>query len=168
MRKEIVLGTVLLLPLIAAAADFTPLAVKPGLWEVTLTSKIQLPDAMLMNLPPDRRAQMEAMMSSRAGQPTVVKSCLTKESLSRALDFGADAKKTCQYKLVTSSASRQEVDIECTAKDGKTTSGKMTFEALSPESGRATMQMTQDGGTKMNMTINSRYLGADCGDVKPR
>ena len=30
MRKEIVLGTVLLLPLIAAAADFTPLAVKPA------------------------------------------------------------------------------------------------------------------------------------------
>jgi hypothetical protein len=44
----------------------------------------------------------------------------------------------------------------------------MTFEVLSPESGRATMQMTQDGGTKMNLTINTRYLGPDCGDVKPR
>jgi glutamate synthase domain-containing protein 2 len=166
MKKAIVIGT-LLLPLIAAAADFTPLAVKPGLWEVTMTSKIQLPDAMLANIPPDRRVQMETMMAGRGGQPTVVKSCLTKESLSRALDFSADAKKTCQYKLVTSSASKQEVDVECTA-NGKTTVGKMTFEALSPESGRATMQMMQDGGTKMNMTMNSKYLGPDCGDVKPR
>jgi len=44
----------------------------------------------------------------------------------------------------------------------------MTFEALSPESGRATIQMSQDGVQKMNMTVNTRYLGPDCGDVKPR
>jgi len=119
-------------------------------------------------MPPQARAQMESAMAGRGGQPTVVKSCLTKESLSRAMDFSSDAKKTCQYKLVNSSATRQELDVECTSKDGKTIIGKMTFEALSSESGRATMLMTQDGGTKMNMTINTRYLGPDCGDVKPR
>ena len=166
MKKAIAMGT-LLLPLIAAAADFTPLAVKPGLWEVTMTAKVQLSEAMLANIPPDRRAQMEAMMAGRGGQPTVVKSCLTKEKLSKALDFASDAKKTCQYKLVTSSATKQELEVQCTA-NGKTTVGKMTFEALSPESGKAIMQMTQDGGTKVDMTINSRYLSPDCGDVKPR
>jgi hypothetical protein len=168
MKREIVMGTVLLLPLIAAAADFQPLAVKPGLWEATMTSKVQLPDAMLANVPPERRAQMEAMMAGRGGQATVVKSCLTKDSLSRPLNFNNDARKTCQYNLVAASSTKQEVDIQCTAKDGKSTVGKMTFEVLSPESGRATMQMTQDGGTKMNLTINTRYLGPDCGDVKPR
>jgi hypothetical protein len=44
----------------------------------------------------------------------------------------------------------------------------MTFEALSPESGRVTMLMSQDNGTKINITVNTRYLGPDCGDVKPR
>ena len=139
MRKEIVLGTVLLLPLIAAAADFTPLAVKPGLWEATVTTQMQLPDAMLANLPPERRAQMQAMMAGRMGQPNVVKSCLTKDSLSKALNFGATGeKRNCQFNLVTSSATKQQADIECTSDRGKVT-GSMTFEALTSESGRVTM-----------------------------
>ncbi len=167
MRKEILIGTVLLLPLIAAAADFTPLEVKPGLWEATVTTKIQLPDAMLANIPPERRAQMETMMAGRGGQPSAIKSCLTKESLSRALNFNTDQKKICQYKLVSSSPTKQQVDIECTSDRGKLT-GNMLFEALSPESGKATIQMSQDGGTKMNITVSTRYLGPDCGDVKPR
>ncbi len=167
MKKEIVTGIVLLLPPIAAAADFTPLEVKPGLWEATVTTKMQLPEAMLANVPPDRRAQMEAMMAGRGGQPTAVKSCLTKESLSRALNFNADQRKTCDYKLVSSSATKQQVEIQCTSDRGKLT-GNMTFEALSPESGRATIQMSQDGGTKMNITVSTKYLGPDCGDVKPR
>jgi glutamate synthase domain-containing protein 2 len=161
------MGTFLLLPLIAAAGDFTPLGLKPGLWEMTMTSKVQLSEAMLANMPPDRRAQMEAMMNGRAGQPMVVKSCLTKESMSKALNFNSDQKKNCQYNVVSSSATRQQVDVACTTDKGRTT-GTMTFEATSPESGKAIMQMSQDGGTKMNITINSRYLGLDCGDVKPR
>ena len=167
MRTGIVIGAMLLLPLIAAAGDFTPLAVKPGLWEATVTTKMQLPDAMLSQVPPDRRAQMEAMMTGRGGQPMTVKSCLTKEALSHALDFGAQQRKNCQYKLVSSSSTKQEADVECTSDRGKIT-GKMMFEALSPESGKVTMQMFQEGGMKMNITVNTRYLGPDCGDVKPR
>jgi hypothetical protein len=168
MRKEIMVGTLLLLPLLATAGDFTPLAVKPGLWEATASTKMQLSEAMLANIPPDRRAQMEAMMAGRMGQPMVVKSCLTKESLSKALNFGAtDQRKNCQYNLVNSTSTRQQVEIVCTTDKGKLT-GNMTFDALSPESGRVVMQMSQDNGTKIDITINTRYLGPDCGDVKPR
>ena len=167
MKNSIIIGTLMALPLIATAGDFTPLGLKPGLWEATTTTKIQLSEAMLANIPPDRRGQMEAMMNGRAGQPMVVKSCLTKESLSKALNFNSDQKKNCQYNVVSSSATKQQVDVACTTDKGRTT-GAMTFEATSPESGKAIMQMTQDGGTKVNININMRYLGADCGDVKPR
>jgi len=144
------------------------LAVKPGLWEATVNTKMQLSEAMLANIPPDRRAQMEAMMAGRMGQPTVVKSCLTKDSLSKALNFGAtDQRKNCQYNLVNSTSTKQQVEIVCASEKGKVT-GDMTFEALSPESGRVTMLMSQDNGTKINITVNTRYLGPDCGDVKPR
>jgi hypothetical protein len=98
MRKEIVMGTVLLLPLLAAAADFTPLGLKPGLWESTVNMKTSgspmanIPpeqrsqmEAAMANMPPERRAQMQAMMAGR-GQPTVTKVCMTKESMSKALD----------------------------------------------------------------------------------
>lgn len=165
MKREIVLGIVLLLPLLAAAADFTPLAMKPGLWEVTVTTKMQLPDSVLANMPAQARAAMEGRM-----QGTVVKSCLTKESMSRALDFNNDARRTCQYTLVSSSPTKQVVNVECTTKSGKST-GTMTFEALSPESGSGTMDLTMDsasGQMKSKMTFASKYLGPDCGDVKPR
>ena len=144
MKNSIIIGTLMALPLIATAGDFTPLGLKPGLWEATTTTKIQLSEAMLANIPPDRRGQMEAMMNGRA-----------------------DQKKNCQYNVVSSSATKQQVDVACTTDKGRTT-GAMTFEATSPESGKAIMQMTQDGGTKVNININMRYLGADCGDVKPR
>lgn len=173
MKKEIVMGAVLLLPLLAGAADFKPLAVKPGLWEMTVISKVQLPEDMLSQMPPDRRAQIEATMAARSGQaagPRVLKVCLDKDSLSRALNLGADTRQNCQRKLFSSSPTRQEVDVECTGDNGKL-AGRMTFEALSPESGRGTMQMTREGGMgmmKINVSVNTKYLGPDCGDVKPR
>lgn len=173
MKKEIVMGAVLLLPLVAGAADIKALAVKPGLWEVTVTSKVQLPDEMLSKMSPDQRAQMEAAMAARGGQasgPKVFKACLTQESLSRALNFGADGRQNCQRKLFSSSPTKQEVDVECTQENGKF-AGRMTFEALSPEAGKGTMQMTREGGMglmKINVAVSTRYLGPDCGDVKPR
>jgi len=180
MKKEIAIGAMLLLPLIAAAGDFTPLGLKPGLWESTVVTKMSgspmanfsaeqraKMDAAMANMPPDQRAKMEAMMGG-TGRPTVAKYCMTKEALSRAIDFGAnDARRHCQYNVVSSSATKQQANIECASEHGKFI-GNMTFEALSPESGRVTMQMSQDGGMKMEITVNSRYLGADCGDVKPR
>jgi len=121
MRKEIVMGTVLLLPLLAAAADFTPLGLKPGLWESTVNMKTSgspmanIPpeqrsqmEAAMANMPPERRAQMEAMMAGR-GQPTVTKVCMTKESMSKALDFGAQQRKNCQVKVVSSSSTSHDV-----------------------------------------------------------
>jgi hypothetical protein len=162
------IGAVLLMPVIAAAADFTPLAVKPGLWEATAITQMQVPDAMLANVPLDRRAQMQAMMAARMAQPRVSKSCLTKDSLSRALTFGAiPENQICQFNLVSSSAAKQQVGIECASDKGKVT-GSMTFEALTPESGRVTMRMSQDNGAKVDITVNTKYLGPDCGDVKPR
>jgi len=173
MKKQIVTGAVLLLPLIAAAADIKPLAVKPGLWEVTVTSKVQLPDALLSQMSPDRRAQMEANMAARSGQasgPKVVKVCLDKDSLSRALNLGADTRQNCRRKLFSSSPTRQEVDVECTQENGKF-SGRMTIETLSPDAFKGSMQMTREGGMgmmKINVSATTKYLGPDCGDVKPR
>jgi len=162
MKKEILAGAVLLLPLVAGAADIKPLAIKPGLWEMTTTKHVQLPAELLSKMAPDRKAQMET--------PTVARACLTPELLSRALNVGADERQSCQRKLVSSSASRQEVDVECTSQNGKV-AGRMVFEATSPESGKGTMQMTREGGMglmKINVSVSAKYLGKDCGDVKPR
>jgi hypothetical protein len=47
----------------------------------------------------------------------------------------------------------------------------MVFEAISPEAGKGTVDLTMDMGSgtmKSTMTISSKYLGPDCGDVKPK
>ena len=163
--KRIVMGALVLLPWVAVAADITPLGLKPGLWEVTVNTKMQLPEAVLANMP----AQARAAMDARA-QNIVVKSCLTKESMSRAMDFNNDPKRTCQSTLVSSTATKQVVNVECTTKNGKS-SGTMTFEAVTPESGAGSMELTMDSGAgtmKTKMTFSTKFLGADCGDVKPR
>jgi hypothetical protein len=171
MKKGIVMGAALLLPWMAGAADMKPLAMKPGLWEVTVTSKMELPADVLAKMSPDQRSRMDAAVAARGAQgPTVVKACLSADSLSRALNFGADGRQNCQRKLFSSSPAKQEVDVECTQENG-TFSGRMTFEAVSPESGKGTMQLTREGGMgllKINIAINTRYLGPNCGGVKPR
>jgi len=73
MRKEIVMGTVLLLPLLAAAADFTPLGLKPGLWESTVNMKTS--GSPMANIPPEQRSQMEAAMANMPPMPPSPAGC---------------------------------------------------------------------------------------------
>src|ERR1700683_5568406 len=78
------------------AADPTPLNLKAGEWEYSVTMKMtgmpqtpqqmpQIPPDQLPKLPPDQRARIEAAMknagSLAAGKPTVNRHCLKKEDL---------------------------------------------------------------------------------------
>ncbi len=83
------------LPLTAAlfctagwAADMTPMNVKTGQCESTITSEtsgqLPIPQEMLDKLTPEQRAKMEAAMKARGGQgdcTTTYKRCVTNEDL---------------------------------------------------------------------------------------
>ena len=74
----------LCIPMLALDARAESLNVKPGAWEMTMTtvaSGMKLSPEMAANMTSAQRVQMEQMMKARDGKPytMTVPSCLTKE-----------------------------------------------------------------------------------------
>lgn len=152
MLNRLALPTLALF-LFAAPAMTDNLNIKPGLWEFTSTSqtkgappisaqeKAEMEKAMA-SMPPDRRAKMEEAMKAAqagAGTPHVHKSCVTKEDLSKPMDFG-DEKQECKKTILKSTSSEQDVRVDCTSGTHKST-GTMHFVANNSESVTGAMDM---------------------------
>lgn len=155
-----------------AADNITPLNVKEGLWEVTVTHSMtgmpamNIPPETLAKMPPAQRAQVEGMMK---GTPTtdVRKECVTKEKLEKHSAF-TNNRGECARTVVSSTGSKLEVKFHCEDKQS-TSDGSFLMEAVGSDNVKGTMHMTSSGSSHnmtMDFTINSKYLGAACGDVK--
>jgi hypothetical protein len=177
MRKEFVIAAATF----AAGTACAQSQMKPGLWEMSHTMRSasgqmeqQMAQAQqqMANMPPEQRKMMEEMMAKRGvkmggGGPgsMTVKACVTKEMVERnempTQDRG-DCKKT-----VNRSGNTVKMSFTCT-NPPSTGEGQFTFS--SPEA--YTMKMvvnTQVQGRPetMNMEGTGKWLGADCGDIKP-
>ncbi|HUI78218.1 MAG TPA: DUF3617 family protein [Bryobacteraceae bacterium] len=178
MRNVIFLATALLMPLASwAADDIKPLGVKLGLWESMVTTQTSgmppIPEEVLSKLSPDQRARMEEAMKARqakGAQPRTNKSCLTKESLDKAMTFGNEGNQSCKRTVMTSNSSKQEIRFECS--DERTnikSTGTMHVEALNSENVKGSGQVSSGNGTNsMNIQISfsAKWLGSDCGALK--
>jgi len=179
----IVVPTALVGPTAIWAQDIKPIDIKPGLWENTTTTQMsgmtmpnmpQISPDKLAQMPPAQRAQVEAMMKGGGGAPqtNTTKVCITKENLSKPLA----GEKNCTYKLVSSSSSTQQIHVDCTRGNTKS-SGDLSFNRVDNEhlKGNMDMKTTGDSSTSgsagQNMTIkttfSNKFLSSDCGDVKP-
>jgi len=158
----------------AWAADPTPLNVKTGEWETTLTTEtagqLPIPQEMLDKLTPEQRAKMEAAMKARNAQgahTNAHKSCVKKEDLDKP--FGNDeTRKSCKQTIVTSSATRQEIHMDCEIGGGKQ-SGTLKVEALDSGNVKGSMQMVaSNGGRSMNVnsSFSAKWLGPVCTESK--
>jgi hypothetical protein len=148
---------------------------KPGLWEITSTMQSQgmgIPEDRLAKMTPEQRAQVEAMVSSqmkRAAQPTISKSCETAETIKREQTFGQDRNKSCKVTPISSSGSKRVMQISCDGATGKT-EGTITVESIDPEHFTGTMAMhinAEGRKMEMNSKASGKWLGPNCGDVKP-
>ena len=156
-----------------AADGFTPLDVKPGEWQVTMTSETTgtppIPPEVLSRLTPDQRAKMEAMAKARAAkgpQSTTRKHCLKKEDLEKPLTFNDD--KTCKATLISSSRTKQEMRFEC-AGEGVKTGGSLRLDAVNSENVKITTQGTMagpNGGMTINTNTTAKWLSASCTESK--
>ena len=176
MRMKFFLGLIVVLSLALLAADkFTPLNIKLGLWETTITHSTSgmpgIPEDTLAKMPPEQRARMEEMMKQKGigGGPstTITKNCITREKLDKQTAF-AENRENCKRTVLSSSPSRWEMKFHC--EENKTTSdGTVVAEAVTPDSTKgSTHVVTNSEGRTMTMDFKftSRYLGAACGDVK--
>jgi hypothetical protein len=183
-RRRIGNGAVLIL--LAAAAAVAALAqvastpIKQGLWETTVTS------TNVMSLPPDMEARIaampadqQAMVRSRMGGAPVSstnKSCMaTQESMNSLLDQAQQKSGVkCTFSNRQETASTLSFDTSCTMQQG-TMKGHSEFHLVDSDHATGTTHMegqmtSPKGGTttmKIDTKMASRYLGSDCGDVKP-
>jgi hypothetical protein len=175
MRNKFPLALVVFFSLLLWAADrLTPLNIKEGLWEMTVTHSMTgmpaIPPDTLAKMPPEQRARVEAAMKqSGTGGPTadVHKECVTKEKLDKQSAF-SDNRKECTRTVLSSTGSKLEIKVHCEEKQSST-DATLLLEAVSSDNVKGSIQsVTNTTGRTMNMnfTFSSRYLGPACGDVK--
>lgn len=166
-----------------AAAQAPAIDVKTGLWEVSSTQSSagmpempavpQLPPEVLAAMPPSQRERIEAAMKAARGQSggtRVTKFCLTREALQRGPDFGAETRPSCKRTIRTRSRTAWEMQETCTERGGRQTI-HVRYQAPSPDTMQGTVEIAMnDGGRQMTMRqdMRGRWLGANCGDVKPK
>ena len=166
------------------AADPTPLDLKTGEWEYTVSMQMtgmpkpnaaqipQIPPEQLAKMPPEQRAKIEAMLKQAgnmaAGKPmtNTSKNCVKKEDLTNFNPGGMS--KSCKIDVSNTSRSKFEAKVTCDSPDMKTT-GTIVAESVTPESMKFTVVSSgTSNGQPMNMTLNGtgKWLSAACTDSK--
>jgi hypothetical protein len=160
--------------MLALDARAESLNVKPGAWEITMTtvaSGMKLSPEMSANMTPAQRAQMEQMMKAREGKPHTMTapSCLTKEDVAhdRIIKEMEEEEKDvmpCKVKVISKSSSKLVIDQMCPGPPASTT--HLTIEARTTESIVAIGDRDQKGSGKAHMDIKGRWLGASCEGIE--
>ena len=182
VRNSLIACGVVLMALRVVAAGF---GLKPGLWETHVTKQVvdgkdttaQINGAtaqvqkMMANMSPDQRAKMEAMFKSNGASLEPgggLRLCISPEMANRDTPW-VDPKGRCQPAKVNRSGNQATFEVSC-ASDGTTTTGK-GVSTISGDSVSSVMDMTtvKPGGETrvIHMETAMKFLGADCGDVKP-
>jgi len=166
---------------VAAHADS---GMKPGLWEMRivknvvdgqdtsaamagLSAKMQ---EQMKNMPPERQAQMQAMMKQHGvalGGDGSIQMCLTEEMAKRDVPV-VDKDGACQPSNVKRSGKRMSYDIACTSR-GSTTTGKGEA-TISGDTVLTKTDMTTKSGDdthQIQAETEMKFIKSDCGDVKP-
>jgi hypothetical protein len=168
---------------VSAPALAQSLDLRTGLWEVTskrsstgmpeLPTMPAMPPEMLAQLPPAQRAQIENMMKARrnvAPGVYVQKVCITQASLDKTPDFGMSGRDAdCTRTRNTRSASGWQLQEACRS-GGRRQTMDIRYDVVNRETIKGSVAIAmRDGGDTIAMKheMQGRWMGADCGDVKP-
>lgn len=152
---------------------------KPGLWEFKQTPQLdparqaQMAQAQkaMESMPPERRQMMEQMMAqngvsmSMAGGTITIKTCVTKEQAERNMAPVTHHGNCTQD--VKRSGSTIQTHFVCTdpASEGDAT---ITLRGNEGFTNDVTVRHQRQGKTEVSkVNGEGRWLGTDCGDVKP-
>lgn len=177
--RTIILGSLTIVCVVVCAQGVaraqTAPPIKPGLWQVRSEREVdgqksQMPDMSegLKSLPPEARKQIEAMMKQRGvdvGGGGDMKICLSRDSL----DPGQweSHQGSCKTDYSSRSGSTWKWHTSC-QEPASETDGEARFTGPESYTVKTATTMTVQGETRTTrMTLNSKWLGADCGDLKP-
>ncbi|MES2582845.1 MAG: DUF3617 domain-containing protein [Pseudomonadota bacterium] len=159
---------------------------KPGLWEITTQMQGgsgEMADAMakmqkeMESMPHDQRKMMQDMMAKQGvqmgaggGTGLSIKMCMTQEMIDRneVTSRQADQHKSdCTHTNSPRSGNSMKFSFVCT-KPPSSGEGQVTFTSADAYSMKmTTTSMARGKPEKMDMQTNGRWLGSDCGTVKP-
>ncbi|MBL8288470.1 MAG: DUF3617 domain-containing protein [Rubrivivax sp.] len=175
------LAAVAFAALLAAGAAQAQQKIRPGLWENTIAMKSgggQMEAAMaqmreqMAAMTPEQRAQVEAMMARQgigmgAGRPNTVRTCITPEMASRN-DFNPGDSR-CRSTGHSRNGNAVKFKFTCDSEQGSSEGeGEFTLVSDTATKGKMWVSATRQGQTqRMEMESTSRWVAADCGDVKP-
>ena len=167
--------------LLASAATASAQNMKPGLWEITtqmqsegkdMSAAMEKMQKQMASLPPEQRKMMEDMMAkqgvkmgSNPGGGMAIKVCMTQEMVDR--HEVAPPREGCTHTLSPRLGNSMKFAYKCT-QPPSSGQGEVTF--TSPEAYTSKMSATSNSnGTERTMEMQStgRWLGGDCGDIKP-
>lgn len=145
--------------------------VKPGAWEMTVTtvaSGLKVSSELSAKMTPAQRAQMEQMIKSREGKPHTMtsQSCITKDDLSQDRiikemeDEDEDTAVRCKVKVLSKSSTKLMLDQLCPGPPTSTT--HFTIEAKTTESIAAVGERSEGGSGKTHIDIKGKWLRASC------
>lgn len=159
---------------------------KPGLWEITtqmqggsgeLSAAMAQAQKQMENMPPDQRKMMQDMMAKQGiqmgangGTGMTIKMCMTQEMIDRneVTSRQADHQQNdCTHTNSPRSGNSMKFAFVCT-KPPSSGEGQVTFTSADAYSMKlTTTSMARGKPEKMDMQTSGRWLGSDCGTVKP-
>lgn len=154
---------------------------KPGLWETThksmsgsdgINEKMAQMQNQMANLPPEQKKMLQDMMAKQgvtvgdAGLANMsVKTCMTKEMIER--NEVPQSQGGCTARASPRIGNTQKISFTC-AKPPSTGEGQITFSGPEAYLMKMTVNTQMRGKSeKMDLEGTGKWLGADCGDVKP-
>lgn len=168
--------------LLAAGAAQAQQRMRPGLWENTISMKSsggEMEAAMaqmrqqMAAMSPEQRAQVEAMMARQGmgmagGAPSSVRTCITPEMASRDEFNPGDSR--CRSTGHSRNGNSVKFKFTCDSEQGPS-EGEGEFTLVSDTATKGTMSvsgMRKGQPFRLVTESTSRWVAADCGDVKPR
>ncbi len=176
---------VLVAALVTLTAYADGIGLKPGLWEVRVVKQVvdgrdtsaqtagvnERMQQALASVPPEQRAQMEAMLKqhgTRTGSDGGTRICVSAEMARRDKPF-LDRDGRCQPATVARHGNHATFEFSCT-RDGVTTTGKGSSTAGADLIATHLDMSTRQPNGETHVTVSDtemKFLGSDCGDVKP-
>jgi hypothetical protein len=171
----LVLGSVFALPAHAQS-------IKPGLWEITnkvdsadgkMQSAMAEMQKQLAGMDPEQRKMMEQMMARQGVQLSTsadgglrTKMCMTREMAARN-EVPVQQQGDCTHKRAPGAGGTMKISFTCT---NPRTSGEGEVSFQGDTGYRMKMKMVSEASGKpetLTMDAAAKWLGADCGNVKP-
>lgn len=170
--------------LTCSASAYSADSIKPGLWE--MTNQIQgagggeAANAMaamqkeMASMPAEQRKVMQDMLAkqglqigSTAGGAMAVKMCMTQEMIDRNEVAPQDGNGNCTHTNSARTGNSMKFSFVCT-KPPSSGEGEVNFTSPEAYTSRVVVKSTVRGKLEtMDMRTNGRWLGKDCGNVRP-